>query len=131
MAEQGQEYARVVTMLGNNRVRARFADGSERQCRIRGSMRKREWVHVGDIVLVATRELAGDRADIIFAYLPQDVQRLRRWGEAVDIAADEEERDMNEVVTFAAEDDDLAERSDQPTQHPTPPTQLDVDWDAI
>lgn len=107
LAEENQEYARVVAMLGNNRVRAKFADGSERQCRIRGSMRRREWVHVNDIVLVALREdLAGEQADIVFKYQQAEVQRLRRLGEAVAIAADEEEASMEDLIAFEALDDD-------------------------
>ena len=81
LAEEGQEYARVVAMLGNGRVRAKFTDKSERVCRIRGTMRRREWVNVGDIVLVSLRdELAGDTADIVHRYLPPEVQKLKAWG---------------------------------------------------
>lgn len=106
VAEEGQEYARVVAMLGNNRVRAKFGDGVERQCRIRGSMRRREWVHVGDIVLVSLRDLAGDKADIIFKYQLAEVQKLRKLGEPVTIAADEDEAQMEDLVTFEGADDD-------------------------
>lgn len=115
LATDGQEYARVVAMLGNNRVRARFVDGAERTCRIRGSMRKREWVHVGDIVLVAVRDLAGDTADIIFTYLAGDVQRLRRAGEPIDIAGDDDERQLGDVVVFEDER----------------PADEDIEWDAV
>lgn len=106
LAEDGQEYARVLAMLGNNRVRARFGDKTERLCRIRGSMRRRMWVNVGDVVLVAARDdLAGDVGDIVYRYQPADVQRLRRLGEPLHIAADEDEERMDETVTFAADDD--------------------------
>lgn len=107
LAEEGQEYARVMAMLGNNRVRARFGDKSERLCRIRGSMRRRMWVNVGDIVLVAQRdELSGEVGDIVYRYQPADVQRLRRLGEPMHIAGDEEEERMDETITFAGGDDD-------------------------
>lgn len=119
VADQGQEYARVIAMLGNNRVRAKFADGVERTCRIRGAMRRREWVHVGDVVLVAVRDLAGDKADILFAYQPHEVQKLRRKGEDVDIAGDAEEEEMNEVVAF-----------EDPALPPEDPDS-DVDWEHI
>lgn len=104
-AEDGQQYARVTAMLGNGRVRAAFVDGAERVCRIRGSMRRREWVHVGDTVLVCMRELAGDKADIVFRYLPAEVLRLKRLGEPVAItAADEEDVVGDDLVTFERED---------------------------
>ena len=106
LAEEGQEYGRVVAMLGNNRVRAKFRDKSERLCRIRGSMRRRMWVNVGDIVLVAARDgLSDDVGDIVYRYQPADVQRLQRLGEPVHIAADDDEERMNETVIFEAEDD--------------------------
>ena len=93
-------------MLGNNRVRARFGDKAERLCRIRGSMRRRMWVNVGDTVLVAMRdELADDVGDIVYRYLPADVQRLHRLGEPVHIAADDDEERMDEMVAFEVSDD--------------------------
>ena len=119
-AHEGQEYAKVVSMLGNNRVKAKFADGVERTCKIRGSMRRREWVHVGDIVLVSLRDLAGDKADILFAYQPHEVQKLKRKGEPVDIAGDREEEEMNEVVTFENTDEEPEGDHDS-----------DVDWERV
>lgn len=105
LADESQTYARVTGMLGNGRVRAKFSDGSEHQCRIRGTMRRREWVHVGDVVLVALRDdLAGDKADIVFRYQPAEVQRLRRLGEPVGIALDEDEAQMDDIVAFEADD---------------------------
>lgn len=113
LAEPGQEYARVLAMLGNNRVRAKFSDKSERMCRIRGSMRRRMWVNVGDVVLVAMRdELADEAADIVYRYLPADVQRLRRLGEAVHIAADEDEERMDDMIGFEADDSWQADPAD-------------------
>jgi translation initiation factor 1A len=104
LADSGQAYGRVTTMLGNNRVRVAFADKAERLCRIRGSMRRREWVHVGDVVLVALREdLADEAADIVFRYQPAEVLQLRKLGEPVYIAA-EEEAELDDVVAFVDED---------------------------
>lgn len=107
VADDGQQYARVLAMLGNNRVRAKMADETERVCKIRGSMRRRQWVHVGDVVLVAARDgLAGDTADIVFCYQPGEVQQLRRLGEPVNIVCDEVEAALDDVVTFEGEPDD-------------------------
>lgn len=110
MAEDGQQYARVLAMLGNGRVRVKFFDSTECQCRIRGNMRRREWVHVGDTVLVSLREdLAGEKADIVFKYQPAEVQRLRRYGEPVNISgagADDDDAMTEDLVTFEGDDDD-------------------------
>ena len=139
LAEDGQEYARVVTMLGNNRVRAKFADGADRQCRIRGSMRRREWIHVGDLVLVAMRDLAGDKADIVFKYQPAEVQRLRRLGEPVGIAIDEEEATMEDFVTFEGDPEPAAQAQrhrpgmpdDSHDDSEDESSEDDVDWERI
>jgi len=135
VADDGQEYARVLAMLGNGRVRAKFGDGSERQCRIRGSMRRREWVHVGDVVLVALRDLAGDKADIVYKYQQAEVQRLKRLGEPVSIAADDEEAVMGDYVEF--EGDDLDDTAESPRRKaPGMPESgsdddSDLDWERI
>ena len=54
--EDGQEYAQVTRMLGNGRLEAFCFDGVNRLCHIRGKLRKRVWIGVGDIVLLGLRE---------------------------------------------------------------------------
>lgn len=135
LAEEGQEYARVVSMLGNGRVKAKFSDGTERACKIRGSMRRREWVHVGDVVLVALRDLAGDKADIIFRYQPPEVQRLRKLGEAVHITGDDEEANMDELVTFEGEEEEelpmvQVRRPEMPGSDDSD-SEDEIDWERI
>lgn len=133
LAEEGQEYARVVSMLGNGRVKAKFSDGNERACKIRGSMRRREWVHVGDVVLVALRDLAGEKADIIFRYQPPEVQRLRKLGEAVHILGDEDEANMDELVTFEGceEDEELPMQIRRPEMPSDEDSEDEIDWERI
>ncbi|MFX0092574.1 MAG: translation initiation factor IF-1A [Candidatus Hodarchaeota archaeon] len=48
----GELFAIVLRNLGDNRVRVQCADGNVRIGRIRGRMRKRAWIRVGDVVLV-------------------------------------------------------------------------------
>lgn len=137
VAGDAQQYARVLAMLGNNRVRARLEDASERVCKIRGSMRRRQWVHVGDVVLVALRdELAGDTADVVWCYQAAEVQRLRRLGEPVNIVCDEEEAAMDEVVTFEGDPDDLGDCQPHPPHRavpdmPSSDSDDDLDFDDI
>jgi initiation factor 1A len=50
------EYAQVLRMLGQGRLEAQCMDGIKRLCHIRGKMRKKVWVNVGDIVLLGLRE---------------------------------------------------------------------------
>lgn len=75
--EDGQDYAQVTKMLGNGRVEAVFPDGAMRQCHIRGKMRKKVWIQVGDIVLVGLRDFQDSKADIILKYNADESRQLQ------------------------------------------------------
>jgi translation initiation factor 1A len=131
---EGQVYGRVLRMLGNGRLLAKCSDGEERQCRIRGNMRRREWVRAGDTVLVCLRELGGDKADVVHRYQPGELQKLDRLGETVRIAVDDDEAAMDELVVFEGdEDDQLPElpRKARPEMPDSSDSDSDIDWVAI
>ncbi|CBK21450.2 uncharacterized protein [Blastocystis hominis] len=79
--EDGQEYGRVNKMLGNGRVECYCFDGKTRLCNIRGKMRKKVWIGVGDIVLIGLRDFQDDKADIIMKYTPDEARQLKAYGE--------------------------------------------------
>lgn len=83
--EDGQSYAVVTAMLGNGRLRARCEDTVERMCKIRGSMRRSDWISVGDVILVGLRGFQDAKADVLHRYPHEDVRRLRKMGELVSI----------------------------------------------
>lgn len=63
--DDGQEYGRVLKMLGERRVLCFCNDGVDRVCKIRGKIckgRHREWIEVGDIVLLSFREFEGEES---------------------------------------------------------------------
>lgn len=105
VAEDGQMYARVTKMLGNNRVLAMCNDSQERQCTIRGSMRRREWVRPGDTVLVALREFQDAKADIVFKYKDDEVHRLRKLGENL-VVEQQDDDEHDDAVAFEHDPDD-------------------------
>lgn len=110
--EDGQVYACVTKMLGNGRVMAACSDGVERMCKIRGSMRRREWVHPGDAVLVALRDFQDTKADLVYRYQDAEVQRLKRMGEEVVVGVPAQDREaqaedyIEQYIEF--EDDEVA-----------------------
>jgi translation initiation factor 1A len=56
-------------MLGFDRILVTCQDGKERLCRIRGKMKRRMWIRLGDIVLVSPWDFQSDkRGDIIWRY---------------------------------------------------------------
>ena len=79
--EDGQEYAQVLKMLGNNRLDAQCIDGVKRLAHIRGKMRKKVWVNAGDVVLVGLRDYQDGKADVILKYSAEEARALKAYGE--------------------------------------------------
>lgn len=74
--EEGQEYALVLKMLGNGRIDAKCYDGKSRLAHIRGKMRKKVWINVGDTILVGLREFEDGKCDVIHKYQGDEVRKL-------------------------------------------------------
>lgn len=66
--DDSEDYGHVIKMLGNNRVLLECMDKKERLGIIRGSMRKKQWINLNNIVLYSKREYEEDKVDIIFVY---------------------------------------------------------------
>lgn len=79
--EHGQEYAQIIKMLGNGRLNAHCYDGKVRMCIIRGAMRKREWMGVGDIILLGLRDFQDNKADVIWKFTSDEARQLKMFGE--------------------------------------------------
>lgn len=79
-----QEYAQVLRMLGQGRVEAMCFDGKKRLCNIRGKLRKRVWINVGDIVMISLREFQDEKADVILKYTADEARQLKAMGEIPD-----------------------------------------------
>lgn len=93
--EDGQEYARVLKMLGDGRLEAKCSDGETRICHIRGKFRKRVWINAGDLVLVDIRSFEPSKADVVYKYFDEEDRTLGSYGELTHGTAKEEE-DKNE-----------------------------------
>ena len=71
----------VVKLLGYDRVLVKCQDGHERICRIRGKMKRRVWIKVGDIVLVSPWDFQSEsRGDVIWRYTKNQAEWLRKNG---------------------------------------------------
>ena len=71
-------------MLGNGRCELYCFDGTRRLGHIRGKMRKKVWINVGDVVLVGLRDYQDDKCDIILKYTADEARTLQRKGELPD-----------------------------------------------
>jgi len=115
----GQEYAQVVKMLGNGRLEALCFDGVKRLCHIRGKLRKKVWIGVGDIILIGLRDYQDSRADVIQKYNPDEARNLKQYGELPETArinetnfGEGEEEDDIEFVDFSGDDNDQSDYDD-------------------
>lgn len=71
----------AVKMLGFDRMMVKCEDGKERLCRVRGKLKRRVWVRVGDIVLVSPWDFQPDtRGDIFARYRRNETEWLRSNG---------------------------------------------------
>lgn len=82
-----QMYARIIKNLGDRNMLTYCNDNKVRLCHIRGSMRKRVWINVGDLVLISLRDFelskeeSGknyEKGDIIAKYDTEQIGRLRK-----------------------------------------------------
>lgn len=93
--EMGQEYALVTKMLGNGHCECQCYDDVVRLGNIRGKLRKRVWISVGDVVLCGLRDYQDEKVDIIHKYTPDEVHNLKTMGE---IPLEEAEREKDNIM---------------------------------
>lgn len=81
--DDGEEYGVVLKLLGCDNILVYCLDGVRRQCRIRGKLKCKVWIRVGDMVLISLREFSTeDRvADVIHKYQDEEVRQLRKFEE--------------------------------------------------
>ena len=83
--EDGQEYAQVLRLLGGGRVEVQCFDGKKRMGTIRGAMKNRVWINMGDILLISLRDFGDDlKCDIILKYFDEEAKELQELEEIPD-----------------------------------------------
>ncbi|MGZ4882695.1 MAG: translation initiation factor eIF-1A [Halobacteriota archaeon] len=78
--EEGEVLGIVESMLGANRVKIQSMDGKTHMGRIRGKMKKRVWLRVGDVIIMAPWSFQDDKADIVWRYQGTQVEWLKKNG---------------------------------------------------
>jgi len=81
LKEDGQEYAKVISLVGEGRLMAQCMDGIERLCHIRGALKKKVWILKDDMILISLRDFQDGKADVLAKYTEQEVRTLRSMGE--------------------------------------------------
>lgn len=78
---EGQVLGVVVKMLGFDRIIVKCGDGKERLCRIKGKLKRRVWIRIGDVVLVSPWEFQSEsKGDIAWRYTRNQADWLRKNG---------------------------------------------------
>ena len=65
---EDQDYGKVEKILGSGRFTLICNDNIRRLGIIRGNMRKKKWVNLGNIVIYSVRDYEKDKVDIIHVY---------------------------------------------------------------
>jgi translation initiation factor 1A len=117
--EESQDYAQVLRLLGDSRLEVQCMDTVKRMAHIRGNMRKKVWIAMGDVVLVALREYENDKCDIILKYTEDEVRKLKSLGEipaSIKLPENENQNkeDGYEDIVFEREDDDNEDEENIP-----------------
>lgn len=82
-----QMYARIIRNLGNRNLLCFCNDNKVRLCHIRGSMRKKVWMNVGDLVLISIRDFEKgpedtgkeyQKGDIVAKYDMEHMSKLKK-----------------------------------------------------
>jgi translation initiation factor 1A len=103
----GQYYAHVIKSLGGGRFDIECDDGVQRIGKLRGNMRRSQWVSAGCIVLVSLREFEDSKkADILLKYSDTAAKHLRRYGELEWLKKrDDVDDDDDDGIEFEDDDD--------------------------
>ena len=70
----------VEKMLGGRRAIVHCVDGVERLGRIPGRLKRRQWIAVGNVVIVVPWDFQDEKGDIIHRYTRPQAEWLRKKG---------------------------------------------------
>jgi translation initiation factor 1A len=76
----GEVLGVIVKMLGGRRLMVQCLDGVERMARIPGKLKRRQWMIVGDTVIVVPWEFQTEKGDVVHRYKRPEVEWLKRKG---------------------------------------------------
>jgi len=98
--DDGQEYARILRLLGGPNLEILCEDGIKRMGVIRGNMRNKVWVTIGDYLLVSLRDFQDEKCDVLLKYTQENVRALKTYGEIKEEFESVEEEEEKEIEPF-------------------------------
>ena len=85
LKESMEEYAKVVSLLGDRKITVKLDNGTELLGCIPGKMKRKCWIKVDDVVIVGIREYQEAKVDILHKYNDDEVKKLIQYGEIPEI----------------------------------------------
>lgn len=85
LKESMEEYAKVVSLLGDRKITVKLDNGTELLGCIPGKMKRKCWIAVDDVVIVGIREYQEAKVDILHKYNDDEVKKLIQYGEIPEI----------------------------------------------
>jgi translation initiation factor 1A len=73
-------FALVTVMPGTEYIKVMCEDGIERAARIPGKLRNRVFIKENDVIIIRKREYEENKAEVVWRFLPLQVQKLREKG---------------------------------------------------
>lgn len=115
----GQDYAKVIKILGDRRIIAITNDGKEILCTIPGKFRFKVWIKVNDVILISVRDFQLNRADVIYRYDDNEIKKLFRLKEITNVlyednlvTTNQQEGDVIEFEESGEETEETEETDD-------------------
>jgi len=75
-----EQFALVTQLMGSNQIKAICEDGEEKQFRIPGKLLKKVWIRENDVIVVKLWDFQPSKGDVVWRYLGNQVEWLRRNG---------------------------------------------------
>jgi translation initiation factor 1A len=83
--QENEEYGKVMSILGDRKIKVLLVDGRELLGVIPGRLRKKVWISVDDVVLLSCRSFQTDKVDILYKYEKGEISKLISYLEIPDI----------------------------------------------
>ena len=115
LKEENEEYAKVISALGNCRFKIQCSDGIERIGTVRGNMRKKKYVNQDNIVLIERwDELQSNKCSIIDVYKEEHVKKLKKMKEIPSIFEESSTDYLDDTFNpFDTEGQELSEEEEE------------------
>ena len=119
--EDGQRYAVIIKLLGGCHFKVGYVSENnidtcyEKIGVLCGSMRKKVFVNLHDLVLISERDFQSDKVDIIHKYQPSEVSSLKKYKELEGMdkllkgSTNDDDNDDDDNLLFDDEDEDIFE----------------------